>query len=164
MNSAYTCTSLFAAILYESFSPGFQQLEMRDRRSCMMIRRLIFMAPILLSIVGYTDEPIKEEKVKRAKAPFHVLFSNDTTNTLTCVSPYHKKGEPFREKTLKATVDETAGIGIESAHVTAGAWMGAVVAKQSIFRRRTPQMVERSLRCSAGHECPQLPAKWRGCA
>ena len=79
----------------------------------MIIRWLIIMAPILLSIVGYTDEPIKEEKVKRAKAPFHVLFSNDTTNTLTCVSPYHKKGEPFREKTLRATVDETAGIGIE---------------------------------------------------
>ena len=72
-----------------------------------------YAAPILLSIVGYTDDPIKEEKVKRARAPFHVLFSNDTTNTLTCVSPYHKKGEPFREKTLKATVDETAGIGIE---------------------------------------------------
>ncbi len=78
-----------------------------------MIRCLIVTALILLFIVGYTDEPIKEEKVKRAKAPFHVLFSNDTTNTLTCVSPYHKKGEPFREKTLRATVDETAGIGIE---------------------------------------------------
>ena len=51
--------------------------------------------------------------MKRAKAPFHVLFSNDTTNILTCVSPYHKKGEPFREEMLEATVDETAGIGVE---------------------------------------------------
>ena len=64
----------------------------------MMNRWLIFAAPIMLSMVGSADEPIKEEKVKRAKAPFYVLFSNDTTNTLTCVSPYHKKGEPFPGK------------------------------------------------------------------
>ena len=79
----------------------------------MMITWLIFMALILLPVIGYADEPTKEEKLKRAKAPFHVLFSNDTTNILTCVSPYHKKGEPFREEDLKATVDETTGIGIE---------------------------------------------------
>ena len=78
-----------------------------------MNRWLIFVVPILLYIAGYADEPIKEEKVKRAKAPFHVLFSNDTTNILTCVSPYHKKGEPFREENLEAAVDETAAIGIE---------------------------------------------------
>ena len=52
-----------------------------------------------------------EEKMDRA--PHKVLFSNDTTNILTCVSPYHKKGEPFQEKMLEATVDETSGIGVD---------------------------------------------------
>ncbi len=47
------------------------------------------------------------------KAPFHVLFSNDMTNTTTCTSPYHKKGESFRPEVLEATVDETAGHGID---------------------------------------------------
>ncbi len=41
--------------------------------------------------------------------PFHVLYSNDTTNITSCVSPWHKKGEPFRPKMLEATVDEAAG-------------------------------------------------------
>ena len=47
------------------------------------------------------------------KAPYQVLFSNDTTNIETCVSPYRAKGEPFRPEMLEATVDETAGVGID---------------------------------------------------
>lgn len=44
-----------------------------------------------------------------SKAPFKVLYSNDTTNILSCVSPFHKKGENFRPGMLEATVDEAAG-------------------------------------------------------
>jgi len=47
------------------------------------------------------------------RAPFRVLFSNDTTNTLTCTSPYHKEGDPFQPEMLEATVDEVAGTGVE---------------------------------------------------
>ena len=43
------------------------------------------------------------------KAPFHVLFSNDTTNIISNVSPHHERGEPFRPEMLEASVDETAG-------------------------------------------------------
>ena len=43
------------------------------------------------------------------KAPFKLLYSNDTTNILSCTSPFHKKGEPFRPEMLEATVDEAAG-------------------------------------------------------
>ncbi len=50
---------------------------------------------------------------ERRKAPFRVLFSNDTTNILSCTSPYHEKREPFRPEMLEATVDETAGTGVE---------------------------------------------------
>ena len=48
-----------------------------------------------------------------SKAPFKTLYSNDTTNITTCVSPYHKKGEPFQPEMLEATVDEVAGTGVE---------------------------------------------------
>lgn len=47
------------------------------------------------------------------KAPFKVLFSNDTTNILTCISPYHKRGDKFRPEMLEASVDETANRGID---------------------------------------------------
>ena len=55
------------------------------------------------------------------KAPFKVLFSNDTTNIETCTSPYSpyefekraKKGQPFTPEMLEGTVDETAGTGVE---------------------------------------------------
>ena len=46
----------------------------------------------------------------RAKAPFRVIYSNDTTNITSCTSPYHKKSEPFRAKMLEASVDEVAGL------------------------------------------------------
>lgn len=45
----------------------------------------------------------------RPKPPFKVLFSNDTTNILTCVSPYHKRGQPFDPAMLEATVEEARG-------------------------------------------------------
>ena len=46
----------------------------------------------------------------RPKAPFRVLYSNDTTNTSGCTSPWHAKGEPFRAKHLEASVDEVTGL------------------------------------------------------
>jgi hypothetical protein len=48
------------------------------------------------------------------KAPFKILYSNDTTNILTCVSPYHKHGENFTKEMLDASVDETAGTGVDA--------------------------------------------------
>ncbi|MFC1453199.1 hypothetical protein ACFLSJ_07660 [Verrucomicrobiota bacterium] len=51
--------------------------------------------------------------MSQSKVPFRVLFSDDTTNILTCESPFHKKGEPFHPDMLRAVVDETAGTGIE---------------------------------------------------
>ncbi|NQT16455.1 MAG: hypothetical protein HQ582_27095 [Planctomycetes bacterium] len=43
------------------------------------------------------------------KAPFRVLFSNDTTNITSNTSPFHERGEPFTEDKLRASVDETVG-------------------------------------------------------
>lgn len=45
----------------------------------------------------------------RSKAPFKVLYSNDTTNITSCVSPFHQAGEPLRKEMIEATVDEVAG-------------------------------------------------------
>ncbi|MFI4911815.1 MAG: hypothetical protein ACIAQZ_09140 [Sedimentisphaeraceae bacterium JB056] len=50
---------------------------------------------------------------QRPKASFKVLFSNDFTNISSCVSPYHEKGQQWSPDILKATVDETAGTGIQ---------------------------------------------------
>jgi hypothetical protein len=47
------------------------------------------------------------------KVPWKVLFSNDTTNILSCTSPYHERGEPFGPEMLQASVDETADTGVE---------------------------------------------------
>jgi hypothetical protein len=48
------------------------------------------------------------------RPPFRVLYSNDTTNITTCVSPFHRRGEPFRPGMLEATVDEVAGRGVDA--------------------------------------------------
>ena len=49
------------------------------------------------------------ESEPAGKAPFRVLFSNDTTNITSNASPFHKRGEPFTEYKLRASVDETVG-------------------------------------------------------
>lgn len=49
----------------------------------------------------------------RAKAPFTVLYSNDTTNIASCESPYHKKGQKIDMSMFRATIDETAGTGVQ---------------------------------------------------
>lgn len=46
----------------------------------------------------------------RAKAPFKVLYSNDTTNITSCVSPFHKAREPLNAGMIEATVDEVSGL------------------------------------------------------
>ena len=47
------------------------------------------------------------------KAPFRVLFSNDTTNIESSPSPFKKRGTPFTEENLRASVLETANHGID---------------------------------------------------
>ena len=50
----------------------------------------------------------KPPRAATAKPAFKVLYSNDFTN-LHVISPYHKKGEPFRPSQLRASVAEAAG-------------------------------------------------------
>jgi hypothetical protein len=42
------------------------------------------------------------------KPPYRVIFSNDSTNVISCTSPYHKRSEDWRPEMLKASVDEVA--------------------------------------------------------
>lgn len=51
-----------------------------------------------------------DSKHPSGKAPFRVIYSNDTTNITSCVSPFHKAREPFRATMLEATVDEVEGL------------------------------------------------------
>lgn len=58
--------------------------------------------------------------MSRFKAPYKVLFSNDTTNIEQCTSPFnpqrwlhHGPVKPFSREILQAAVDETAGTGID---------------------------------------------------
>lgn len=69
------------------------------------------------------------EPTARSQPPFVVLYSNDTTHTMSCRSPYHKGKrlqhneatnkdemmvEPFSGTMLEASVDETAETGVDA--------------------------------------------------
>ena len=58
--------------------------------------------------------------MKRNKAPFRLLYNNDTTNTTGVVSPWHQQGEPFREDMLVASIDEVAGRGVDAYMLSPG--------------------------------------------
>jgi hypothetical protein len=68
------------------------------------IAQLAWKASGLASIAN--GAPISPE---RAKAPYRVLFNNDTVNNFLCVSSYHKMGEDWRPEMLEGSVDEVAG-------------------------------------------------------
>ncbi len=53
---------------------------------------------------------LRTSAADRPKPPFRVLYSNDTTNILSCVSPFHQAREPFRAEMVEATVDEVDGL------------------------------------------------------
>ncbi|MBI5684978.1 MAG: hypothetical protein HZC54_07845 [Verrucomicrobia bacterium] len=84
-----------------------------------------FLAALLLAPLAALHAA--DPKPAPAKAPFRVLYSDDTTHTLVCVSPYHKgkpleleapataegRTPPFGPQMIEGAVDETAGTGIE---------------------------------------------------
>jgi hypothetical protein len=45
----------------------------------------------------------------RAKAPFRVLYNNDTTNITACASPFFKRGQAFGPGMIDASVAEASG-------------------------------------------------------
>jgi len=65
-----------------------------------------------LALAGLTRaEPARAER-KRPRAPFKTLYSNDTTNIMSCTSPFHQKGDRFSDDRLRATIDEAKGVDV----------------------------------------------------
>jgi hypothetical protein len=65
------------------------------------------------------------------KAPYRLLYNNDSTNTAGVISPFHEEGEPFREEMLVASIEEVADKGVEAYMLSPG--MGWVPWWQSKF-------------------------------
>ena len=95
--------------------------------------------------MGKASSGEQKPNAVRPKPPFKVLYSNDFTNIQSCVSPYHSKGQEWTPEMLEATVDETAGTGVE-VHMPALFDVGAVVEEQGLFDAGTLQMVEGKIR------------------
>jgi hypothetical protein len=105
-----------------------------------MNRRQFFQTAASAALLAGSPPLFAAAKPSHRKAPFRVLFSNDTTNIVSCVSPWHKKGEPFREKMLEATVDEVAGTGVEAHLLQPGLgwipwWKSQVYPPEEHYRR-----------------------------
>jgi hypothetical protein len=79
-----------------------------------MLNRRKFLETAAGSLGLGCSAPLFAAATPQGKPPFRVLYSNDTTNILTCTSPYHKKGEAFRPEMLDASVDEVAGMGVDA--------------------------------------------------
>ncbi len=77
------------------------------------ISRRGFLAQAGGALLGASAAPIRAAPAPREKPPFRVLYSNDLTNILSCISPFHQAREPFRKEMLEATVDEVSGRGVD---------------------------------------------------
>ena len=78
----------------------------------LVIRTGILLASVLIW-AGFSSEPIQAQTTTRPRAPFKVIYSNDTTNVYSCTSPYHPARVPFSTAALQGSIDETANTGIE---------------------------------------------------
>ncbi len=58
--------------------------------------------------------------MQRPKAPYRLLYNNDTTCTVTCVSPWREEHEGFREDMLIASIDEVANTGVDAYMLSPG--------------------------------------------
>lgn len=77
-----------------------------------LTRAALLLAPLGVLLAAEPPAHLGESP-KRPNVPFRVLYSNDTTHTLTCISPYHRRGQPFGPDMINASVDETADTGVE---------------------------------------------------
>ena len=84
-----------------------------NKDNAMGINRREFLGASAATVLLANGRKLLAEEATRSKPRFRVLYSNDATNTVACVSPWHKKREPFRPEMLEATVDEVAGTGVE---------------------------------------------------
>ena len=67
----------------------------------------VLLATTALCVAAPAAGPDRRKPPQRA--PFRVLFSNDTTNIISNDSPFHRRGEPFTPDKLRASIDETVG-------------------------------------------------------
>lgn len=75
-------------------------------------RRFLRTSTGALLFAGNARHAFSAEPARR-KPAFRLLYSNDLTNIASCVSPFHRSGEPFRPEMLEATVDEVADTGVD---------------------------------------------------
>lgn len=78
----------------------------------MRIYKLLYrLSVIVLLLFGCS---VMESKDQNPKCPYRVIYSNDTTNILSCNSPYNTRNEGgFTDEKLKASIEETVNTGIE---------------------------------------------------
>lgn len=63
-------------------------------------KRFVFLALTLMLPAG--------SPAAKPQAPFRVLYSNDFTNNMVTISPFHREGQPWTPEMLEASVDEAA--------------------------------------------------------
>jgi hypothetical protein len=80
----------------------------------MSSRSAVGILKVLLVLGAWSSTAYGEsdQAPSQPQPPFRVLYSNDLTNILNCPSPY-RKGGPFRDEFMRASVDETADVGID---------------------------------------------------
>ena len=57
---------------------------------------------------------LAQSATARSKAPYRILYGNDCTNLLSCVSPWHGRNEHLRAEMFTAAVDEAADAGVDA--------------------------------------------------
>jgi hypothetical protein len=75
---------------------------------------------MIISSSGGISMAREQETARRPKAPYKLLYNNDTTNTAGIVSPWHEEGETFREEMLVASIEEVAGTGVDAYMLSPG--------------------------------------------
>lgn len=73
------------------------------------MNRRHFLQTTTATAAAFAISPLRGVEAS-GKAPFKTLYSNDTTNITSCVSPFHAARQPLTKEMIEATVDEVDGL------------------------------------------------------
>lgn len=92
----------------------YEKVRLRQEIKMSMGVKLSASVMIMAVILNFAcAKPDDISAVSKSRSPIKIIYNNDSTNILTCNSPFKKEGQRFDISMLEASVAETAGFGVD---------------------------------------------------
>ncbi|MBN2547240.1 MAG: hypothetical protein JXB50_15665, partial [Spirochaetes bacterium] len=81
---------------------------------------IIFFLLFILRFIAPQDIKNNQNGSINSKAPFKVLYNNDSTNIYHCISPWHGSKEPINDEMIEKSIEEVSNSSVDAYMFTDG--------------------------------------------